>query len=111
MIASTTCLLVIYDSIVSPQFSGGNSTRVEARDVDGPGVNSEVSYDKAGKDRDKFSVDKDTGIVTVAPGSHHTPHMMCVPVTPCCRGNRGGVGPRGGRCSGAGHHCRGPRRA
>ena len=46
---------------------------MEARDVDGPGVNSEVSYDKAGEDRDKFSVDKDTGIVTVAPGSHHTP--------------------------------------
>lgn len=42
---------------------------MEARDIDGPGLNSEVSYDKEdGVDSDKFSVDKDTGIVTVAPG-------------------------------------------
>ena len=51
------------------QFFGGNSTRVEAVDSDGPGLNSEVSYDKDGEDRDLFSVDKDTGIVTVAPGN------------------------------------------
>ena len=41
---------------------------MEARDEDGPGLNSEVSYDKEGEDSDKFSVDKNTGIVTVAPG-------------------------------------------
>ena len=44
---------------------------MEARDADGPGLNSEVSYDKydEGEDQDKFSVDKDTGIVTVAAGA------------------------------------------
>ena len=42
---------------------------MEARDADGPGLNSEVSYDKEGEDRDKFTVDKDTGIVTVAAGA------------------------------------------
>lgn len=42
---------------------------MEAVDSDGPGLNSEVSYDKDGEDRDLFSVDKDTGIVTVAPGN------------------------------------------
>lgn len=50
-------------------FFKGNSTRVEARDIDGPGLNSEISYDKEGEDSDKFSVDKNTGIVTVAPGA------------------------------------------
>ena len=53
------------------QFFEGNSTRVEARDMDGPGLNSEVSYDKEGEDSDKFLVDKTTGIVTVAAGQLH----------------------------------------
>lgn len=55
------------------QFFKGNSTRVEARDIDGPGLNSEISYDKEGEDSDKFSVDKNTGIVTVAPGQSILP--------------------------------------
>ena len=42
---------------------------MEAIDADGPGLNSEVSYDKGGEDGDKFSVDFRTGIVTVAPGT------------------------------------------
>lgn len=61
------------------QFFRGNSTRVEARDIDGPGLNSEISYDKEGEDSDKFSVDKDTGIVTVAPGQKTKPlHVKVV---------------------------------
>ena len=44
---------------------------MEARDRDGPGLNSEVSYDKEGEDSDKFLVDKTTGIVTVAAGQLH----------------------------------------
>lgn len=51
------------------QLYEGRSTRVQATDTDGPGLNSEVSYDKEGEDRDKFSVDKDTGVVTVAAGA------------------------------------------
>ena len=42
---------------------------MEATDADGPGVNSLVSYDKEGEDANKFSVDKDTGVVTVAAGA------------------------------------------
>ena len=62
--------VVMMWSYVCIQFFGGNSTRVEAVDIDGPGLNSEISYDKTGEDQDKFTVDKDTGIVTVAPGAH-----------------------------------------
>ena len=42
---------------------------MEARDADGPGVNSVVIYDKEGEDQDKLSIDKDTGVVTVAAGA------------------------------------------
>ena len=42
---------------------------MRATDADGPGVFSLVTYDKEGVDANKFSVDKDTGVVTVAAGA------------------------------------------
>ena len=65
---------------------------MEALDSDGPGLNSEVSYDKEGEDSNKFSVDKDTGIVTVAPGEILGGSYSCRRLLAAVLGCRGGTG-------------------